>query len=59
MTVNVNRIPTASAVPPSDGIANNTFVDVVGNKNDTHGGNSAYSVAHSLEEHMVLTCDRR
>lgn len=40
------------AVPAADSSDNNTFRDVVGNKNDGHTGDSVYSIAHRIEEHV-------
>ncbi len=34
-----------------DTAGNKTFIDVIGNKSDTHGGDSLYALSHTLEEH--------
>lgn len=40
------------AVPTADSSDNNTLRDVVGNKTDTHSGDSIYAIAHTIEEHV-------
>lgn len=58
------------SVPSVDSAANLSVADVVGNKSDTHDGDSLYALAHTNEEHnhavgkvyptladgVVLTC---
>jgi hypothetical protein len=39
------------SVPAQDSTANNSVADVVGNKTDTHDGDSLYALAHTNEEH--------
>ncbi len=39
-------------VPKQNGIGNNTINDVIGNKSDTHDGNSIYSKLEILDDHI-------
>jgi hypothetical protein len=41
-----------TAVPMADSTDNLTTADVIGNKTDTHDGNSAYATIHRLDEHV-------
>ena len=38
-------------IPPADSTANATINDVIGNKADTHDGDSIYAILHMLSEH--------
>ncbi len=40
------------SVPPVDSAANLIFRQVIGNKNDTHDGDSLAAFAHTLNEHV-------
>ncbi len=52
MPVYVNGAAVSSNVPTVNGTANNTFVDVIGSKDDTHDANSLYGRAHTVAEHF-------
>jgi hypothetical protein len=43
--------PLNQQVPTADSLNNNTFVDVVGNKNDGHTGDSIMALVHVLNDH--------
>ena len=43
-------------VQPVDSAANIDITDVIGNKLDTHDGNSIFSHAHIVEEHIHKPC---
>lgn len=40
------------AAPAIDSTANNSVADVVGNKSDTHNGDSLYAKAETVEDHI-------
>ena len=49
------RDPKAT-VPAADSARNSEFRDVIGSKADTHDGDSIFSHAHIVEEHIHKSC---
>jgi len=49
---NAAFIPSDVSVPAQDSAANVVWGDVIGNKTDTHNGNSLYALGETQEEHF-------
>jgi hypothetical protein len=48
----IGNLGFGKSVPAQDSTANNSVADVVGNKTDTHDGDSLYAFGHTNDEHI-------
>ena len=52
MTIIINGKVSENAIPNQDSADNNTMADVLGNKTDTHDGDSVYALSEIQNDHV-------